>query len=134
MSVPPTEPVVGHRDTSIPAEALQPRPAAEMQQGIEDDGTPAVDSQNPYAGLVYPGETLRCSTTLAVQLPGDDKESYYGAAHTAIVQDGEDFNDVGGRLLKTVNELVVANVDASLDMLNDKFGQTPEDDPNQPAA
>lgn len=104
----------GHRITD-PAQLAALQRAGELTpdgvQSVHDEvEVPDFDPER----LVYPGEMISLSTTLAVQLPDDVKESYFGAKHNAIVQPGEDYTSVGNRLLTTVNDLVVANVEHSI--------------------
>lgn len=130
MTAPPSQPV-GHK-VALPVDQIAPRPTTAQSNEPEDDGQPGADVETlGEPRLVYPGETIRLSTTLAVLLPEDEKESYFGAAHVAIVQPEESFEGVGSRLLRTVNDLVIANVDECLESLTTKFGNTPPADDDQ---
>lgn len=75
------------------------------------------DEDQQMASLVFPGELLTTSTTLAVTLGDDSKESYFGAKHTAVVQAGETHNDVIDRSVTVVNETVYADINDVLEII-----------------
>lgn len=99
--------VAGVPDALDPASQINPG-----AEGLDDEGSPEAEL------LVFPGELLTQSTTLAVVLPGDHKESYFGARHVAIVQEGEDQIEAILRGVAVVNTAVEANIQDNLDRWN----------------
>lgn len=116
----------------VPADQLPPKPHTTELPDIEA-GHEAVPVD--YDRLVYPGEVLKGSVTLAVLLEGDEKESYFGSSLTAIVQDHEDYADVKERIITVNADLVVSEVLETMDKINavDNAGNEGEDADNQHA-
>jgi hypothetical protein len=73
--------------------------------------------------LVYAGDIITASATLAVVLPGDDKESYFGFKHTTHVQEGEGTMDASGRVITFVREGVIGAIDDMIDSLTEYNAQ-----------
>lgn len=102
----PSRPARGRRVVDIDAAVIGTSP-------VQPDPTDHLDEPGRLEAelLVFPGELLTTSTTLATILPGDEKESYFGAKHTAIVQPDEAFEAVRNRSLTVVNNTVLTTID-----------------------
>lgn len=105
-----SQPAPARRRRATIAEAGVPGgldPQSQINPGaesLEEDGVPNESM------MVFPGELLTQSSTLAIVLPGDSKESYFGARHVAIVQPDEDAEDVVLRGIAVINSAVEANI------------------------
>lgn len=92
---------------ALPGRQAPPDPAAHhnpVADHLADQGDMDLEP------IVFPGELLTTSTTLAVRLDGDDRESYFGAKHTGIVQEGETVEHVIQRGITIVNDSCYANI------------------------
>jgi hypothetical protein len=109
----------------VPMDQLPPRPAAEV---IDGEDTPvAID----FERLVYPGEVLHGGVTLAVLLPGDEKESFVYGKHTAIAQPHEDYADIKDRIITTTTDIVVTEVEVLIDRFTEMVEGAADDSNNQ---
>jgi hypothetical protein len=79
--------------------------------------------EQPDEPLVFDGDVVTSSVTLAVLLPGDSKESYIGYKLTSRVQPGETAADVYSRVVTTVNESVVSQIDDVIDRLGEYYAE-----------
>lgn len=115
-----TQPIrpVGRR-VDLEGSGLRPRPRPVAQgtsPALAAHANPVLDhlandgEDHQLGSLVFPGELLTIGTTLAVILGNDQKESYFSAKHTAIVQPGESHDDVIGRSIEVANTSVFANI------------------------
>lgn len=88
------------------------------QAGIDEPGT---ESAQPP--LMYDGELLQTSMTLAVVLPGDSKESYFGSRGVFRLQPGEDADDLAARAITVVRSSVLNQLDDAIDALAEYMTQ-----------
>lgn len=108
-----TTPRKGRRNPEL----LTPLPVT-----TELDVNPEVEHQDlaemgPEQSLLFEGDVVTSSATLAVILPGDSKESYFGYKVTTRVQDGENHAEVYERLATVVTQSVIAQIDDTIDAL-----------------
>lgn len=94
--------------------AIDPIDEAEQASQDEPGAELAAGSQ-----LMFDGELLQTSMTLAVVLPGDSKESYFGARAVLRCQPGEGAEDVAGRAVTIVREAVIGQMDDAIDALQE---------------
>ncbi len=67
--------------------------------------------------LVFDGDVVTFSATLAVKFDPDEKESYFGTKLTTRVQPGETGDEVYARAVTFVNEAVINQIDDVSDRL-----------------
>lgn len=105
----------------LPVRQQRPQAPAQYQPPAVEPMADSFDIPGDLSmdNLVYPGELLTVSTTLAIILPTDQKESYFGAKHTAIVQPGETYEDISNRSKIVVNNTVRDTVADCLDMIEE---------------
>lgn len=83
------------------------------------DATGEPEQEGVDQQLIYTGEQLTSSMTLAVLLPGDHKESYFGSKFTARLQEGEEPDELAGRVITVVRETVIGQLDDAIDAVAD---------------
>lgn len=67
--------------------------------------------------MIYDGEILSTGMTLAVVLPGDQKESYFPAKFTGRKQPHETDADLVGRCIAIVRDACLGQIDDAVDAL-----------------
>lgn len=67
--------------------------------------------------MIYDGEILTSSMTLAVVLPGDQKESYFGSKLTARKQPDETDAELVGRVIAVVRDACLGQIDDGVDAI-----------------
>jgi len=76
-----------------------------------------VDEAQPDIPLIYDGEVLTSGMTLAVVLPGDQKESYFPTKFTARKQPDETEADLAARVVTVVRETCLSQIDDAIDAI-----------------
>lgn len=92
---------------------------ADLADHVEDvPGSPgaAEMSQAPET-LIYEGDILTTGMTLAVLLPGDNRESYFPVKFTARRQADESGEDLASRAITVVRETVIGQIDDAVDAM-----------------
>lgn len=110
-------PPKGRKDPSLltPDGDAGPEISIEEQEESNRDEPGAEMAGGPQ--LMYDGELLQTSMTLAVVLPGDSKESYFGARFVGRVQPDEDAEEISARAITVVRESVIGQIDDAIDAL-----------------
>ena len=88
---------------------------AEAEAAAQDE--PGAESAAVVPQLMYDGELLQTSMTLAVLLPGDHKESYFGARVVMRTQPFEDAESISARAITVVRESVLGQIDDAIDAI-----------------
>lgn len=82
-------------------------PPEEIELGLEDDDTDEASGMQ----LVYDGDVIGASATLAVLFEGDRKESYFNYNYKTRVQPNESASDAYARVTTVTVEGVIGIVD-----------------------
>lgn len=98
---------------------VAPDPIDEAEQASADE--PGAEGTQPP--LMYDGELLQTSMTLAVVLPGDSKESYFGSRGVFRLQTGEDADDLAARAITVVRSSVLNQLDDAIDAVAEYMTQ-----------
>ena len=109
----------GRKDPSLLSPDGEQGPQIELSpEEAQDNGgmTEPGDVEN-VVPLMYEGELLQTSMTLAVTLPGDHKESYFGSRFVGRLQLGELDDELVARGITVVRETCIAQIDDAIDAL-----------------
>lgn len=110
----------GRKDPALLAPDGDQGPQIDLSpEEAEEHGGPVAgdDIEQVTPTLLYDGELLQTSMTLAVILPGDVKESYFGSRAVLRKQPGEDDDQVASRGITLVRETVISQIDDAIDAL-----------------
>lgn len=91
--------------TQTPPEDLSPEEQETQQDESAEQGPP----------MIYPGERLTSGMTLAVLMPGDNKESYFKSEFTGELQPDEDPEVLAARVITVVRETCIGQLDDAID-------------------
>lgn len=113
-----------------PAADPEGAPSPEELEGAHDEAADLADhlddpAANPGAAdmaqspetLIYEGDILTSGMTLAVLLPGDNRESYFPVKFTARRQPDETGEDLATRVITVVRETAIGQIDDAIDAL-----------------
>lgn len=109
----------GRKDPSLLTPDGEQGPEVELStEELEENGAAEPgDIEQAGPTLMYDGELLQTSMTLAVTLPGDSKESYFGARFVGRLQEGEPDDNLAARAITMVRETVIGQIDDAVDAL-----------------
>lgn len=116
-------PARGRKNPTLLAPDGDAGPQIDTIEEAEQAGADEPGAELTQSPLMYDGELLQTSMTLAVVLPGDTKESYFGSRGVFRLQPGEDADDLAARAITVVRSSVLNQLDDAIDALAEYMAQ-----------
>lgn len=109
----------GRKDPSLIAPMGDQGPEIEVSIDEAEQSSEEPGQEGPeQPTLMYPGELLQTSMTLAVVLPGDQKESYFGARFVGRAQEWESDQELTARAITVTRDAVLGQIDDAVDAID----------------